>query len=237
MLSLFINIYRKLLKREVEYEELYAFVWYRMQANTDDIVKVWDREITKAECNAIFAYIRFVCLKNKDKNNYKVKGLYYTQFKNKCKLFATIPDVLIDMLWKTKSMHESVYQSNLAIRQFFEDDYDMLLPSATKLDNTKISSLDDVAAQTTHNIQYYIDNNKEVSYVLARIFNIDNVCVKAGGKAGVKKCVILKAMPTKKLSKYGLNVGDEFESGDELRKKVGVGKSTISAWRDKKWIE
>ena len=44
-------------------------------------------------------------------------------------------------------------------------------------------------------------------------------------------------MPTKKLSKYGLNVGDEFESGDELRKKVGVGKSTISAWRDKKWIE
>ena len=35
----------------------------------------------------------------------------------------------------------------------------------------------------------------------------------------------------------GLNVGDEFESCDELRKKVGVGKSTISAGRDKKWIE
>ena len=237
MLTLFITIYKRLLNRKVEYEELYAFVWYRMQANTDDIVKVWDREITKAECNAIFAYIRFVCLKNKDKNDYKVKGLYYKQFKNKCKLFATIPNVLIDMLWKTKSMYESVYQSNLAIRQFFEDDYDMLLPSATKLDNTKINSLDDVAAQTTHNIQYYIDNNKEVSYVLARIFNLDNVCVKAGGKAGVKKCVILKTMPTKKLSKYGLNVGDEFESCDELRKKVGVGKSTISAWRDKKWIE
>lgn len=237
MLSLFINIYKKLLNRKVEYEELYAFVWYRMQANTDDIVKVWDREITKAECNAIFAYIRFVCLKNKDKNNYKVKGLYYTQFKYKCKLFATIPNELIYMLWKTKSMYESVYQSNLAIRQFFEDDYDMLLPSATKLDNTKISSLDDVVAQTTHNIQYYIDNNKEVSYVLARIFNIDNVCVKAGGKAGVKKCVILKAMPAKKLSKYGLNVGDEFESGDALADKTGVKKGTISKWRAKKWIE
>ena len=237
MLSLFINIYKKLLNRKVEYEELYAFVWYRMQVNTDDIVKVWDRDITKAECNAIFAYIIFVCLKNKDKSNYKVKGLYFKQFKNKCKLFATIPNELIDMLWKTKSMYESVYQSNLAIRQFFEDDYDMLLPSSTKLDNTKISSLDDVAAQTTHNIQYYIDNNKEVSYVLARIFNLDNVCVKAGGKAGVKKCVILKAMPTKKLSKYGLNVGDEFESGDELADKTGVKKCTITTWRKKKWIE
>ena len=237
MLSLFINIYKKLLNRKVEYEELYAFVWYRMQANTNDIVKVWDREITKAECNAIFAYIRFVCLKNKDKNNYKVKGLYYKQFKNKCKLFATIPNELIDMLWKTKSMYESVYQCNIAIRQFFEDDYDMLLPSATNLDNTKISSLDDVVAQTTHNIQYYIDNNKEVSYVLARIFNLDNVCVKAGGKAGVKKCVILKAMPTKKLSKYGLNVGDEFESGDALADKTGVKKCTITTWRKKKWIE
>ena len=237
MLSLFINIYKMLLNRKIEYEELYAFVWYRNQANTDDIVKVWDREITKAECNAIFAYIRFVCLKNKDKNNYKVKGLYYTQFKYKCKLFATIPEVLIDMLWKTKSMYESVYQCNLAIRQFFEDDYDMLLPSATKLDNTKINSLDDVVAQTTHNIQYYIDNNKEVSYTLARIFNIDNVCVKAGGKAGVKKCVILKAMPTKKLSKYGLNVGDEFESGDALADKTGVKKCTITTWRKKKWIE
>ena len=60
---------------------------------------------------------------------------------------------------------------------------------------------------------------------------------KTGGKSGVKKCVILKAMPAKTLSKYGLNVGDEYASCDELRKHVGVGKSTISAWRDKKWIE
>ena len=60
---------------------------------------------------------------------------------------------------------------------------------------------------------------------------------KTGGKSGVKKCVILKAMPAKTLSKYGLNVGDEYASCDELRKHVRVGKSTISAWRDKKWIE
>ena len=232
MLSLFINIYKKLLNRKVEYEELYAFVWYRMQANTDDIVKVWDREITKAECNAIFAYIRFVCLKNKDKNNYKVKGLYYKQFKNKCKLFATIPNELIDMLWKTKSMYESVYQSNLAIRQFFEDDYDMLLPSSTKLDNTKISSLDDVAAQTTHNIQYYIDNNKEVSYVLARIFNLDNVCVKAGGKAGVKPVVVLVDIP-----KYKLKKDDTFKSVKELCDKVCINVKTAKRWKDSGKIE
>ena len=232
MLSLFINIYRRLLKRDVEYEELYAFVWYRSQANTDDIVKVWDREITKAECNAIFAYIRFVCLKNKDKNDYKVKGLYYKQFKNKCKLFATIPDELIDMLWKTKSMHEIVYQSNYAIRQFFDDDYDMLLPSATKLDNTKISSLDDVVAQTTHNIQYYIDNNKEVSYVLARIFNIDNVCVKAGGKAGVKPVVVLVDIP-----KYKLKKDDTFKSVKELCDKISINMPTAKRWKDSGKIE
>ena len=232
MLSLFINIYKKLLNRKVEYEELYAFVWYRMQANTDDIVKVWDREITKAECNAIYAYIIFVCLKNKDKNDYKVKGLYYTQFKNKCKLFATIPNELIDMLWKTKSMYESVYQSNLAIKQFFEDDYDMLLPSATKLDDTKISSLDDVIAQTTHNIQYYIDNNKEVSYALARIFNIDNVCVKAGGAAGVKPVVVLVDIP-----KYKLKKDDAFKSVKELCDKIGINVKTAKRWKDSGKIE
>lgn len=232
MLSLFINIYRRLLKRDVEYEELYAFVWYRSQVNTDDIVKVWDREMTKATCNAIFAYIRFVCLKNKYKNDYKVKGLYYKQFKYKCELFATIPDELIDMFWKTKSMYEIVYQSNYAIRQFFDDDYDMLVPSATKFDNTKISSLDDVTAQTTHNIQYYIDNNKEVSYVLARIFNIDNVCVKAGGKAGVKSVVVLVDIP-----KYKLKKDDTFKSVKELCDNIGINVKTAKRWKDSGKIE
>ena len=60
---------------------------------------------------------------------------------------------------------------------------------------------------------------------------------KTGGKSGVKKCVILKAMPAKTLSKYGLNVGDEYESGDELADKTGVKKCTITTWRKKKWIE
>ena len=123
-------------------------------------------------------------------------------------------------------MYESVYQSNLAIRQFFEDDYDMLLPSATKLDNTKISSLDDVAAQTTHNIQYYIDNNKEVSYVLARIFNLDNVCVKAGGKAGVKPVVVLVDIP-----KYKLKKDDTFKSVKELCDNTGITMQTAKRWK------
>ena len=44
-------------------------------------------------------------------------------------------------------------------------------------------------------------------------------------------------MPAKKLSKYGLNVDDEFESGDALADKTGVKKCTITTWRKKKWIE
>ena len=58
----------------------------------------------------------------------------------------------------------------------------------------------------------------------------------AGGKK-TKKVVIASTMPESKRSKYGLQVGDEFDSCSSLAERCGVSKDAISKWIKKGWIE
>ena len=57
----------------------------------------------------------------------------------------------------------------------------------------------------------------------------------ASGQNGKKSCTITEQF--KHPEKYGLNIGDEFESQIDLCLKTGKSKQTISNWRKKKWVE
>ena len=58
----------------------------------------------------------------------------------------------------------------------------------------------------------------------------------AGGKK-TKKVVITSTMPESKRSKYGLQIGDEFDSCSSLAERCGVSKESISKWMKRGWIE
>ena len=49
--------------------------------------------------------------------------------------------------------------------------------------------------------------------------------------------MITDKMKKSVLNKYGLNVGDTFETQKELANKIGKSEMTIRQWRSKGWIE
>ena len=57
-----------------------------------------------------------------------------------------------------------------------------------------------------------------------------------GGKVG-KKIKITDKIKKSVLNKYGLNVGDTFETQKELANKIGKSEKTVVEWRKKGWIE
>ena len=54
------------------------------------------------------------------------------------------------------------------------------------------------------------------------------------GKLGVKKCVITEKF--KNPEKYGLTIGQEFESTTELVEYTHTNRMQISRWKSKCWI-
>ena len=59
---------------------------------------------------------------------------------------------------------------------------------------------------------------------------------KMSGAASRKMVVITSTMPESKRSKYGLQVGNEFDSCSSLAEQCGIGKNQISEWKKKGWI-
>ena len=241
MLKCFCKYFRKLKARTLDYAELLALLFFVEQDNSNEYQKGISYKLTKRRYNSIIAYMMFETLLNKNADKLPGRMLstsYYTDFYADCKLFDAMPDEMIDMFYSTNSVKENVTLDNAAIIEFFDESGQNV---DLDLNDVRIHSTRDIMKQCKQNKAYESENNAQFDRIVKYCLNICNAAKiengKKGGKSGVKKCVILKAMPTKTLSKYGLNVGDEYESGDELRKYVGVGKSTISAWRDKKWIE
>ena len=223
--------------KDFDYAELAAMLWLSKQKFEEKTVEMFGGEMPDKTYKFILAYVMFVSRCNKDWNDYKLMADHYKKFHWNASLFINMPDELIDMFW-----HTGEYD---ALEEFIDN---CLMPDdmlGVKTSRAKVTCLDDIFAQLKTNAIYMLDNSKEIIYVVKRCCKISGISEKinkseagkAGGKAGVKKCTILKAMPTKTLSKYGLNVGDEFESGDELADKTGVKKCTITTWRKKKWIE
>ena len=227
----------KYANEEFDYAELAAMLWLSKQKFEDKIVEMFGGEMPDKTYKFIIAYVMFVSRCNKDWNDYKLMADHYKKFHWNASLFIAMPDELIDMFW-----HTGEYD---ALQEFIDN---CLMPDdmlGVKTSRTKVTCLDDIFAQLKTNAIYLLDNSKEIIYIVKRCCKISGISEKinkseagkAGGKAGVKKCIILKTMPAKALSKYGLNVGDEYESGDELADKTGVKKCTITTWRKKKWIE
>ena len=241
MLKCFCKHYKNLKGRALDYPELFTLLFYREQDNTNEYQQGISYKLTKRRYNSIIAYMMFEILQNKDVDKLPGRMLstsYYTDFYVECKLFEAMPDEMIDMFYSTKSVKENVTLANSAIIEFFEESGQNV---DLDLNDIRIHSPRDIMKQCKHNKAYESENNAQFDRIVRYCLNICNAAKiengAKGGKSGVKKCTILKAMPVKTLSKYGLNVGDEFVSGDELAGKIGVKKCTITTWRKKKWIE
>ena len=241
MLKCFCKYFRKLKARTLDYAELLALLFFVEQDNSNEYQKGISYKLTKRRYNSIIAYMMFETLLNKNADKLPGRMLstsYYTDFYADCKLFDAMPDEMIDMFYSTNSVKENVTLDNAAIIEFFDESGQNV---DLDLNDVRIHSTRDIMKQCKQNKAYESENNAQFDRIVKYCLNICNAAKiengKKGGKSGVKKCVILKAMPTKTLSKYGLNVGDEYESGDELADKTGVNKGTISKWRAKKWIE
>ena len=241
MLKCFCKYFRKLKARTLDYAELLALLFFVEQDNSNEYQKGISYKLTKRRYNSIIAYMMFETLLNKNADKLPGRMLstsYYTDFYADCKLFDAMPDEMIDMFYSTNSVKENVTLDNAAIIEFFDESGQNV---DLDLNDVRIHSTRDIMKQCKQNKAYESENNAQFDRIVKYCLNICNAAKiengKKGGKSGVKKCVILKAMPTKTLSKYGLNVGDEYESGDELADKTGVKKCTITTWRKKKWIE
>ena len=241
MLKCFCKYFRKLKARTLDYAELLALLFFVEQDNSNEYQKGISYKLTKRRYNSIIAYMMFETLLNKNADKLPGRMLstsYYTDFYADCKLFDAMPDEMIDMFYSTNSVKENVTLDNAAIIEFFDESGQNV---DLDLNDVRIHSTRDIMKQCKQNKAYESENNAQFDRIVKYCLNICNAAKiengKKGGKSGVKKCVILKAMPTKTLSKYGLNVGDEYASGDELADKTGVKKCTITTWRKKKWIE
>lgn len=241
MLKCFCKYFRKLKARTLDYAELLALLFFVEQDNSNEYQKGISYKLTKRRYNSIIAYMMFETLLNKNADKLPGRMLstsYYTDFYADCKLFDAMPDEMIDMFYSTNSVKENVTLDNAAIIEFFDESGQNV---DLDLNDVRIHSTRDIMKQCKQNKAYESENNAQFDRIVKYCLNICNAAKiengKKGGKSGVKKCVILKAMPTKTLSKYGLNVGDEYASGDDLADKTGVKKCTITTWRKKKWIE
>ena len=223
--------------KDFDYAELAAMLWLSKQKFEEKTVEMFGGEMSDKTYKFILAYVMFVSRCNKDWNDYKLMADHYKKFHWNASLFIDMPDELIDMFW-----HTGEYD---ALQEFIDN---CLMPDdmlGAKTSRAKVTCLDDIFAQLKTNAIYMLDNSKEIIYVVKRCCKISGVSEKinkseagkAGGKAGVKKCTILKAMPDKVLTKYGLNVGDEFESVKELCDKISINIKTAKRWKDSGKIE
>ena len=71
--------------------------------------------------------------------------------------------------------------------------------------------------------------DKRLKIYLKKVNNGKNV-----GKLGVKKCIITEKF--KNPEKYGLTIGQKFESTNELVEYTNKNRMTISRWKNKGWI-
>lgn len=60
---------------------------------------------------------------------------------------------------------------------------------------------------------------------------------KMSGAAARKMVVITSTMPESKRSKYGLQVGNEFDSCSSLAERCGISKEAVSKWVKRGWVE
>ena len=127
-LELFIKYYKRFIKRECDYAELYSILWYVKQfnlvkdkyvtkeainkyLNQEISIKVEDKDyiITLDEYVRILAYTMFCHFHNNDNQyNYKLFYNHYKSFAYECKLMSHIPIQLINEFFNVRKIDNVV---------------------------------------------------------------------------------------------------------------------------------
>lgn len=234
LLKCWVDYYKALLNRNIDYPEIYSLLWYRNRYDEDTKDKILDingLEVTEDEYNMFLSYIIYVHNKNKYSEDYDIKANYIMPFKYNCKLFVDMPDELINKLYSTYAESEIDIS---ATKEFFSD-YEW---KDEEFENTVIHNMNDILNQTEH-------MNKELSkiqFIFKMFFNNckigSYIGSKIGGKIGGKK-----SSPKKKVTiieefpdKYKLKVGQEFNSASDLASYANVSNKTVSQWISKRWV-
>ena len=161
---------------------------------------------------------------NKDLRNDKmIDGDYFIKFYDKCIAYNDMRDSMIDTLMrmqKTKAVGDDIFEM------------DEIVVSEYKDMNYKVHKVHDKSKVALIEMSMY----KKLYYRLKNKRKLKNKeSGKKGGEKG-KKVVITKNIKKSILTKYGLNVGDTFETQKELANKIGKSEETIRQWRNKDWI-
>ncbi len=230
MLKCWVDYYRALLSRNIDYPEIYSLLWYRKRYNKetkDDIIDINGFEVTEDEYNMFLSYIIYIHNKNKGCKDYDIKANYIMPFKYNCKLFVDMPDELIDKLYSTYAESELDISAS---KEFFSD-YEW---KDEAFESTVIHNMKDILNQTEH-------MNKELSkiqFIFKMFFNNCKIGSYIGSKIGGKK-----SSPKKKLTiieefpeKYKLKIGQEFDSATDLAIYANVSNKTVSQWISKSWV-
>lgn len=230
MLKCFCKYFKRLKARTVDYPELLALLFYVEQDNTSEYQKGISYKLTKRRYNSIISYVMFETLQNKNVDKLPGRMLstsYYTGFYADCKLFASMPDEMIDMFYSTKSVKENVTLNNDAIIKFFDESGQNV---DLDLNDIRIHSPRDIMKQCKRNEAYVSAHNEQFDRIVKYCLNICNAAKiengAKGGKSGVKPVIVLKD-----INKYKLKVGDSYESVKELCDKIGITMPTAKRWK------
>lgn len=231
MLKCFCKYFKRLKARTVDYPELLALLFYVEQDNTSEYQKGISYKLTKRRYNSITSYVMFETMQNKNVDKLPGRMLstsYYTGFYADCKLFASMPDEMIDMFYSTKSVKENVTLNNAAIIEFFNESGQNV---DLDLNDIRIHSPRDIMKQCKRNEAYVSEHNEQFDRIVKYCLNICNAAKiengKKGGKSGVKPVIVLKD-----IEKHKLKVGDSYESVKELCDKIGINVKTAKRWKD-----
>ena len=180
--------------------------------------------ISYEEHLAIVSYIYMVNWTNKDLRNDKmIDGDYFIKFYDNCIAYNDMRQSMIDTLMrmnKTKIVGDDIFEMNEIVVSEYKDMND-------KVHEVHDKSKVELIGMSMYKKLYYRLKNKR------KLKNIESG--KKGGEKG-KKVVITDKIKKSVLNKYGLNIGDTFETQKDLANKIGKTEKTIVEWRNKGWI-
>ena len=205
----------------LDWAEIYAYDWYRKQLKGKDLKRlnedfIEQHGISYEEHIGIVAYILMANWDNKSSQaDHVVINDYYNKFNWNCKLYLNMHDEMINTL-------EKLVKYELNDDSIFDNNMFELVKYMDK--ESLITEIHDKHRVSLVKMEIYKKLYNKIRY-RRKLINQENA-------KGGKKVVIKKDMP-----KYGLKIGDTFDTQKELAHKIGKTEKTICQWRNKGWIE
>ena len=214
----------------IDWSEARAWHWYMTQLSKVNINDKNDEYLSNIgisfeEHIAITSYIYMLSYVNKDmKNDSMISGDYFNKFYEYCIAYNGMKDSLVERLLrmnKKQIVGEDIF------------DLDEIIIDEYKNMNDKVHKVHDKSKVNLIELSIYKKLYNKLKYKRS-IKNKESG--KKGGKVG-KTVTITDKMKKSALNKYGLNVGDVFETQKDLANKIGKSEETIRQWRNKGWIQ